>query len=587
MSLDRAEDWLGRKRPAILGKEGASAAHDRGQKTLADILNMDDNESFGGDEEGESVSKGGWVDGIGEGRSDEDNLSAYFRMSEGAEEDSQWRTEGLVDLTKFEHRAVFSVQTDTVSLEPTTSSVDEGEAGKVKLLYDLVFEEAADLYSPSGFAIKAHRGGSLDVGVLHTEEHEMRRRCTLEFWYFLPFSKVVPTETILVRRTMGPAGDDLTHICTAANKESVLWELAVLNTGELKFTTCGGTIMLSASRIEEDSSKGGDIDEDDSERVENKTSNLASFQTEDGSGGWNHVCLIFSSREQSNISKCSVTMLMKGNKVASSVAAMAPVWLKDYSHNSLEEFLKKSYLAFALNHAEKYRMTELRVWSCEREEEDIKLMMFEYLKAAEMRKKFRVTIKTKGGKNGAGAKGAGGGSFLTPPASGGTFAKRGSMLLKAPPGSFGAASANAAAAPKSWETSEDSFMSPPKSASSAFATPSGGNTFSFEPFDSEPSPEGDATQRTGDNTVGTWTSVDGKDGLAKGSTDDEVESGDGTPTDVRVDRELWNAAEPLSKLVRSSAAAALIRGPPATRHFGGNRGGLGSLPAGDRREFER
>jgi hypothetical protein len=500
-------------------------------------------------------------------------------MSEGAEEDSQWRTEGLVDLTKFEHRAAFAIQTDTVSLEPTTSSVDEGESGKVRMLYDLVFEESADFYSPSGFAIKAARGGSLDVGVLHTADHDLRRRCTIEFWYFLPFSKVVPTETVLVRRTMGPAGDDMTQICTAANKESVLWELAVLNTGELKFTTCGGTVLLSGSRIDEDAATGSD-NEDDSERAETKTSSLASFQAEDGSGGWNHVCLILTSREQSNLSKCSVTVLMKGNKVASAVATMAPVWLKDYSQTSLDDFLNKSYLTFALNHAEKYRMTELRLWSCEREEEDIKLMMFEYLKAAEMRKKFRVAIKTKGGRNGSGTKA--GGSFLSPPTSGGAFAKRGSMLLRAPPGSSGAASAP----PKSWENGDESFMSPPKSGTNAFTTPSGGGGFSFEPFDSEPSPE-DATQRTGDNTLETWTSGEGN-ALTKGSTDDEgAESTDGTPTDARVDRELWNAAEPLSKLVRSSAAAALIRGPPATRHFGGNRGGLATLPVCDRREFER
>ena len=45
---------------------------------------------------------------------------------------------------------------------------------------------------------------------------------------------------------------------------------------------------------------------------------------------------------------------------------------------------------------------------------------------------------------------------------------------------------------------------------------------------------------------------------------------------------LWDSAIPLSEQVRSSAAAALIRGPPATRHFGGNRGGLP-----DYRELER
>lgn len=90
--LDRMEEWLGRKRPAILGKEGAAAALERGEKTLADILNRAnhyDDDSFGeeiggGDGPGTGATKDGWIEGIGEGRTDEDNLSLYLRMSEGA-----------------------------------------------------------------------------------------------------------------------------------------------------------------------------------------------------------------------------------------------------------------------------------------------------------------------------------------------------------------------------------------------------------------------------------------------------------------------------------------------------------------------
>jgi hypothetical protein len=86
------EEWLGRKRPAILGKEGAAAALERGEKTLADILNRAnhyDDDSFGEEIDGDDVAVGGvlkdgWVEGVGEGRTDEDNLSFYLRMSEGA-----------------------------------------------------------------------------------------------------------------------------------------------------------------------------------------------------------------------------------------------------------------------------------------------------------------------------------------------------------------------------------------------------------------------------------------------------------------------------------------------------------------------
>lgn len=89
MLLDRMEEWLGRFQPSVLGKEGAAAASERGEKTLADILSKaldcDDN-SFAGHSEGSNNIREGWVEGIGEGRTDEDNLSAYFRMSEGAGE---------------------------------------------------------------------------------------------------------------------------------------------------------------------------------------------------------------------------------------------------------------------------------------------------------------------------------------------------------------------------------------------------------------------------------------------------------------------------------------------------------------------
>lgn len=88
--LDRMEEWLGRKRPAILGKEGAEVALERGHKTLADILNKAndyDDDYFGEESGGEVVLvKDGWVEGVGAGRSDEENLCFYLRMSEGAGE---------------------------------------------------------------------------------------------------------------------------------------------------------------------------------------------------------------------------------------------------------------------------------------------------------------------------------------------------------------------------------------------------------------------------------------------------------------------------------------------------------------------
>ena len=65
LMLDNIQEWFGRCRPVILGKEGAKSAEDRGASTLADILNANDDDSFGG--ENDDDFKDGWVDGVGEG----------------------------------------------------------------------------------------------------------------------------------------------------------------------------------------------------------------------------------------------------------------------------------------------------------------------------------------------------------------------------------------------------------------------------------------------------------------------------------------------------------------------------------------
>ena len=201
LALDRIQDWLGSKRPLILGKEGASAAKDRGEGALADILNQDNDDSFGGKGDLESVEDDGWVDGIGEGRSDEANLSGYFRMSDGDNEDLTWKEEGLLDLSPYQNKAQIVGDPEMFRLEQSTSSVDEGEAGKVKSLFDLVFG-GKGVGKASGLALPAKRGGSLDIGVLHGKDREARKKCSLEFWYHVPEEKQ-DSDVVLVRRTLG------------------------------------------------------------------------------------------------------------------------------------------------------------------------------------------------------------------------------------------------------------------------------------------------------------------------------------------------------------------------------------------------
>lgn len=159
----------------IFGKEGASAVKDRGEKTLADILNQED-DSFGGVQDDlVNVKEDGWIDGVGDGRSDEANLSAYFRMSEGDDDDNTWRSTGFVDLSPHQNKATVICDPLTAELQRSTSSVDEGEPGKVKSLFDLVFT-ASGMGITSGLSLRAPRGSSLDVGVLHFSDREMRKR---------------------------------------------------------------------------------------------------------------------------------------------------------------------------------------------------------------------------------------------------------------------------------------------------------------------------------------------------------------------------------------------------------------------------
>ena len=501
LMLDRMEDWLGRRRPVILGKEGASAARDRG--ALADILN-DDN-SFGGKSDLEDENDG-WVEGVGEGRTDEANLSGYFRFSEGDLDESSWRSEGLLDLSPYQIKATIFGRSESFCLEKSTSNVDEGEPGKVKSLFDLVFEKSGI----GALVLPSPRGGSLDLGALHNSDRQSRQKCTVEFWYNLP-SKLPSGEIILVRRTPGSSADDLKKVSVAADKESIMWELALRSSGELVFRSCGGSTLKSTQKRDPSSTKQG----------EGKTKTDIA-QT----GKWNHVCIVLSSRSL-GLTECSVTILMMGTVVAESKMKMLPPGFdKDDLDSSanLNDLLQKSSMLFGLSNPPGFRLTELRVWACARSHDDVDSFMREYLNAAEGKKKFKVKIKSKKG-----ATTLGKGNFLAKPGplgSGATGAAKGLLCLAPTP----------KMAPQKKEEVEGAEQKT-NSLETGFAT-------DFNAF--------------------------GVSESASGSPQASPEKGDEEEPPIT----LWDTALPLSQQVRSSAAAALIRGPPATRHFGGNRGGL-------------
>jgi hypothetical protein len=563
--LDSVEDWLGRRQPSLLGKAGVTAAEERGEGALANILDMDkEEESEKADVDEESTTKG-WDERVGEGRQDDDNLSAYFRFWEGEDDEIPWRTEGFSDLSRFQCKASIVGEGGGVSLSETTSGVDEGEGGKVKPAFDLLFEETGD-QGPSGLAVAATRGSSMDVGILHHPDRSGRQRCTLEFWYYLPPASSHSNDVVLVRRTVGEDADDLSKVSIASVKRAVLWDLVLMKSGELEIRTCGGSVLRSTQNA---------LNDKDEDRM-----GIATFER------WNHVCVIFSSRSGDPISKCHVSLYMMGVAVATSETSMLPVELTAQTLDAkIDRSMEKSYLVFALNPASGFRLTEIRIWACERSETDIKSMMREYLDAAEVRKKkFRVKIGKKG-------KSPAKGGLLGPPMAGNENQTAPTVELAplkpgglAPPKGFlsppkgsGGARPGLLTRPKDrQETDGSSVTGADFSATESFGV--GGRTDFEAAFGSFGSPgshnEARSVQLTPNENIGFL------------GQNDQVDAGWGELSDQETTpppkKSLWESAIPLSQQVRSSAAAALIRGPPATRHFGGNRGGLPDLRGRDR-----
>ena len=530
-----------------LGKEGVSLARDRGEGALADILNMDD-DSFGGKSDLESETDD-WLEGIGEGRSDEANLSGYFRMSEGEDEDIAWRNDGLSDLSPYQNKAVLVGDAESFSLQPSTSGVDEGEPGKVKKPYDLVFNKSGHRHS-SGLAIAATRGGSIDVGVLHSPDRQARQKCSIEFWFYLPSRESIADELVLARRTMGPSADDFSMVGMVTNKESVLWELILRRSGELDFRSCAGSSLLSSSNYD-------DADDSDDEKAD-----LDIFER------WNHVCIVLSSKGQEGIANCKVSLYMKGTEVAADVVSMMPPGIDENDLDNagkVDEIMQKSHLLFGLGHGAGFRMTEIRIWACERSADDTKSFLKWYLTAAEKKKKFQVKIKNKRG----GGTTLGKGGFLPPPKSGGLAPPKGGLPLpKTMCMSLAPApqKTSLSLAPSSQKEPEKFSLAPPPEAEelklSERETDSGFDT-SFGAFGvSEEKPIATPLQADGPGPPNPPAVIE---------ADEEIEQ---TPSAESAAATLWDSALPLSQQIRSSAAAALIRGPPATRHFGGNRGGL-------------
>jgi hypothetical protein len=302
----------------------------------------------------------------------------------GGDEDRRWLQEGVQDLSPNKHRGII-LGTNIVTLEATTTSVDEGEEGKVSVLYDLVYTNQKHQNSAAGLAVEVKRGSSLDVGILHSHEHEPRQRCSLEFWFHCPNKELLLDEIILVRRSIAPSTSRLAYCC-ATMTDGLLWELVLLPSGHLQFRTCSDSLLSTTEldkKISEDSSHGSD------ESVNYGASvgrGMVSFQR------WNHVCLILSCRGLPSVTEVSARIVMKGKTASRSVVSLASPWIPN--PEDLNECLKETGLCFGLNGVAGFRMTEIRVWNCDRSDSDIRASMYEYLSAAESRPKFKVKIRS-------------------------------------------------------------------------------------------------------------------------------------------------------------------------------------------------
>ncbi|KAL3810747.1 hypothetical protein ACHAXA_008560 [Cyclostephanos tholiformis] len=520
LQLSEFGDWLGRCCPTALGMDGVAIAAEKGEQTLAEILCAAGQD---GEVEGAAACsrnnfislQNKWVEGVGEGREDEDNLSLYIRFSEGADEDGHWKSDGFTDLTKHAHIArLFGCE--LASVEATSSSVDEGEEGKVRLLYDLVYHEGARREQPTGLVVDAPRGGPLDIGMLHSAQHTSRQRCSVELWYHLPQAHVMHDEIILVRRSLFYEENcDASTLCMPDKKHNILWELAVLSTGLLELRTGAGSVVTSTTNAE-----GAD--------------GLVSWERADGVGGWNHVCIVFSPLSHSFSTELSATILMNGSVVVQGTRISVNPFGSEYEQElckaDIEEAMEKTVLIFGIGPSVGFRMTELRVWSCQRSEDDINMMMYEYLRDAEMKRKLKVNIRKD-------AKVYSAPLRLHRPDS-----KKGFAL--APP-------------PKQSPSKRDVLLANAIDSPDIFIA-NFPNALDIETVDN-PSEvinmEEDAPPTSPPYSI-------------------EVEQ------EMEEIRRLANSAldvmfsDLLSTKIKKSAAAAIIRGPPAARHFGGNRGGL-------------
>jgi hypothetical protein len=422
------------------------------------------------------------------------------------DENRHWTTKGFQDLSHYSN-SVLVFGPNNLSLENTSSSVDGGEEGKVKMLYDLVFDGIYDEKVKSFLCVEVRRGSSLDLGCWHNSNyHESRQRGSLEFWYFVP-EGLVYDEIILARRSLCLPGSVLS-LEDEPIESHLLWEVVLHSNGSIKFRTQSGSLTSLANV----GSKSRTNKDDSSEVSESESDASCGFYQ-----GWNHICVTFNSRNKLH-SVSQVSLILKGILVASSLLTFDCPGLdlhRNVNSKNIDETLDRTFLLFGLGARSGFRMTELRYWACERSVDDTRMMMYEYLSAAETRRKLHVKIRNKNVR----PKPSAVNSSLVPPRNSRVF--------------------------------EDANIF-----SSAIAL----------------------TSQQSDDIV--WTeSIDYKSTLKEdASISNKFECAGESNKEAGLNPIRWSIqvsySYELSKYMKTSIASAIVRGPNATNHFGGNTGGF-------------
>ena len=266
----------------------------------------------------------------------------------------------FIDLSKYSvPLELISESTQHVCLEPTTSAVDPGEDHeKVKAAYDIVVSSGDKAGASFGLRANVWRGGPLDIGLLHLEAE--RLKFTFELWLFRGDLSIEKAQYVIATRKL---------ISTDHNAGQAMWTLYISSDGRLCFR------FDKLSEVEA-STEAGSINMGPTADVDVTL--------------WNHIALVLDSSDNGDATtqeaETEVSLYINGTLRRREIIA---------TPHFTEAELKSTVLIICPD-LWGWRFTELRIWSCARNAEEIENFRENYLSLASKRKRLQYRIK--GGK---------------------------------------------------------------------------------------------------------------------------------------------------------------------------------------------